>query len=856
MMKKNRFNRVLSFAVAVMMAIAVLPSVAFAEDGETVSPLVDIDFTVDTQLSGSGNPVSNITSTKYTVVAEESTKTSGSRIYKDAKSNLYMLQVDTEKKTYFAPTTNASNAPETQFTIKVKMPEGFKSGFYDLSFRGQYWYPNSDMYIFAGGRYIGDYDVKGNYAEIRPGDEKVYKSVYLTPDADNNIKIMFAVKALGYGAAAGTGTYSSGRIALNSLKIYESAESETAEKIELNMGREKFYMSDNASFDGTYQVNGTAVVPNLKIIEKYSIDFDKSTATYPQRCYSTLLQIQLRDTSFQRWPASKSRSLFYVINTAVPKSGYYTVAMQGYKGYGGSDFAIYVNGEFAGEYSSWDGKTTSGSGTNLDAAPEVKNTIYIPRGDAEISFRTRKAHYTTPNLYPHKFILTPASAPEISEIENYAVVSGTETAITPELLSQIELGSEVSVVSRVKMTDGSYRHFGYTDSGALPTEDDVVSVKSSNPNVVEVSDVVCVEAATSTDATKTQVIDPTATKYKITAKNGGTADITVTAIVDGKTKTSTTTIDVPFADGSEVIEDEKVSFSALSETGGSVTPSGVREVKLGDTVTVEATANDGYEFAYWRNAAGVWLSNNAKETFTVNTNTAVVAVYDKIAKEETSDVSLRFYNGNGELLESKTVAKGTSFGDAKIADPTLVGAIFKGWNLKDSAIINEISRAVALYDDDVTTKYSVTVGGNVVTSGMYGDEVTVTGGDSFVCWKLGDNIVSYDKKYSFLLWGNIALTEVTEGESLIAPTVGIDKQGNNYFITYNVPENGYTFIEAGIVFGTSENISINSTDGSKAIAKKRTGHFTAKPAKAEHNVARGYVMFKDASGNVRVIYAD
>ena len=199
------------------------------------------------------------------------------------------------------------------------------------------------------------------------------------------------------------------------------------------------------------------------------------------------------------------------------------------------------------------------------------------------------------------------------------------------------------------------------------------------------------------------------------------------------------------------------------------------------------------------------------------------------------------------------MTKGTTFADAKIANPSLTGFVFDKWSVADDAIINALTRAVALFNDSEEV-YTVKVGGNVVVSGKYGYEVTVTGSENFKAWKLGENIVSYDKKYSFYIWGNVALTEVTEGDVTVAPTVAIDNSDDNYFISYNVPE-GYTLIEAGIVFAKSGKPEIGSCN-SKAIAKKGTGQFTAKKGEDAETVARGYVMFRDSDENVAVIYAD
>lgn len=304
--------------------------------------------------------------------------------------------------------------------------------------------------------------------------------------------------------------------------------------------------------------------------------------------------------------------------------------------------------------------------------------------------------------------------------------------------------------------------------------------------------------------------------------------------------------------------DTMVSVSVLSEENGTVSVEGdykvIDEVPMGTKITAIATAKVGYTFAYWKNSAGMWLSSNAKETFTINTNTAVIAVYEKIPAAEDTSVPVYFYNGNGSFIESKSVEKGSLFGNVKIENPSLTGFAFDKWSVLDDTAINALTRAVALYkDSDVT--YNVTVNGNVVSSGKkYGESVTVSSVDEdFTCWKLGDDIVSYDKDFEFDVYGDVALTEVCEGATEAYPTVALDIKGEEHFIVYNVPA-GYTRIEAGILFGDGNAPEIGSFY-SKASEKTGSGQFTAKASGKEENpVALGYLLFKDSEGTVKVIY--
>lgn len=241
-------------------------------------------------------------------------------------------------------------------------------------------------------------------------------------------------------------------------------------------------------------------------------------------------------------------------------------------------------------------------------------------------------------------------------------------------------------------------------------------------------------------------------------------------------------------------------------------------------------------------------------------------MFDKDVAEG-ENIPVYFYNGNGASLGNASVEKNTTFEAAKTAAgvpaiPTLTGFVFSHWSDKDSevaiddsALITALTRAVAIYTDDATKTYTVKNGDATVASGKkYGESVTVNGSDNFSCWKLGDKVISYEKDYTFNVYGDITLTEVTEGTMDTAPVLVLDKVDGNYFLTYD--EGNYELIEAGILFG-SENVSIASFDGYKAAAKKGTGQFTALPHEGATSatIARGYMICKSGD-EFKVIYAD
>ncbi|MBQ7120320.1 MAG: Ig-like domain-containing protein, partial [Oscillospiraceae bacterium] len=216
-----------------------------------------------------------------------------------------------------------------------------------------------------------------------------------------------------------------------------------------------------------------------------------------------------------------------------------------------------------------------------------------------------------------------------SAIYSFYLVGGTKDALMN--------GKITSSVSSINVDEGETAEVVATGYLSSTTEAATFTYSSSNTAVATVDE-------------ESGVVTPVAE---------GVAIITATANAD-LANTLATEIEVTCNKPGEAVADTKVNFMASAEEGGTVTDNKlVKEVAIGSNVTVEATANDGYEFAYWRNASGKHLSSNAKETFKVNTNTAVIAVFDKVKVEEGDTTApVYFYNENGSLIEKKDVALG------------------------------------------------------------------------------------------------------------------------------------------------------------------------------------------------------
>ena len=426
----------------------------------------------------------------------------------------------------------------------------------------------------------------------------------------------------------------------------------------------------------------------------------------------------------------------------------------------------------------------------------------------------------------NKSLGTSTSAPYTGTFAFY-LVGGTKSALMNGKIS--------STASSINVDEGESATVSATGFNSATTEAATFTYTSSNPAIAEVD----------------------ATSGVVTPKAEGKVTITATANTD-VANTLTTDITVTVNKPGEAVADTKVSVYIDALTGGAVTTNlenTVDEVEIGTKVSATATATDGYEFAYWADATGKVLSTKAEETFTINVNTSVKAYFEKIPAADAETASVYFYNGNRDLIEKKEVNKGTEFSAIKIDEPTLTGFEFTGWSIDDATIINNITRAVALFKDTDKT-YTVKVGEKVIASGKkYGESVTVTSEASdFACWKLGDKIMSYEKSFTFDVYGDITLAEETGAEVKAEPTVVLDTINGEHFLTYNVPA-GYTKLEAGILFAESGKPTIGSFH-SKATEKTGSGQFTAMPNGTDDTIARGYMIFRDRDNSIRVIYAD
>ncbi|MBE6911126.1 MAG: hypothetical protein E7473_01250 [Ruminococcaceae bacterium] len=567
-------------------------------------------------------------------------------------------------------------------------------------------------------------------------------------------------------------------------------------------------------------------------------------------------------TSWQEWPvASKYEGNMYIVSKKIHNAGWYSVKVLGgiYNNF--TQYSIYVDGKYAGDYNFHDGTILSSQPYQLGEEKKL-NAIYVPVGDVEIGFYARK-QYTGENYFiPIYLKLTPVEAPTVTSVET-------------EIPSELSAGESADLTARAKMSDGTYRSFGYKTDGTKPTDTNIIKVTSSAPDVVEVSDVVCIEDSVTGDYT--QVIDPTKTTYKLTAKKSGKATVTVTALVDGvETKSFEKTVTVPSADVDAEDIDTNISYivrakdsannSKITVSDASYTVNGVNVGgwTVGKSFTVTADAEN---FAYWANSNGTPVSTDASYTFAPKSSFTLEAVY---VPSEATTKTVHFWNYNKTFI-GEVVAEGESLGNKMPQNPTLNGWNFTGWASEktnafdaNTLLTDPVTRVVAQFDA-IENNFSVKVSGVEKGKYTYDSPVRITAPEApenkvFSHWVVTgtDIIVCYESTMDFYVWNNVDLTPVyADATPAKVPTVVLDKVNDNeYFIAYVVPE-GYTAVDAGIVFSENGLPGVKSSD-SKASVKNvgAMGQFTAAPGDAAQTKARGYVMYKDnATGALRVLYS-
>jgi len=271
-----------------------------------------------------------------------------------------------------------------------------------------------------------------------------------------------------------------------------------------------------------------------------------------------------------------------------------------------------------------------------------------------------------------------------------------------------------------------------------------------------------------------------------------------------------------------------VTTNSNPTAGGTTSAGGT--FNSGQSVTVTATANSGYNFINWTEGSTV-VSTNASYTFTITANRNLVANF-----------AIVFYT---VTTSSNPTAGGTTSGGATYSSGTSVtvtatpnsGYNFVNWTDGSTIVSTNLSYTFtitssrslvanfALTQFTVTTSSNPSAGGTTTGGGSFnpGQSVTVTatanGGFNFVNWTEGVTVVSTSASYNFTVNSNRDLvanfTAATYTVTLSPnPPAGGTLTGSGIYsfgeiVTVKAtPNSGYQFVswtEGGTVVSTGIN---------------------------------------------------
>lgn len=141
-----------------------------------------------------------------------------------------------------------------------------------------------------------------------------------------------------------------------------------------------------------------------------------------------------------------------------------------------------------------------------------------------------------------------------------------------------------------------------------------------------------------------------------------------------------------------------------AEEGGRV--DGGKDVVAGQNVTVNATADKGYEFAGWYNSLGTKVSDKAEYTFKVTGNTALTAKFEKLETPpvdpvekytvtvQSADETMGTVSGGGEVEKGK---------NATVTAKAKEGYVFANWTVDGKEVSKDMTYTFAVTENVTLT---------------------------------------------------------------------------------------------------------------------------------------------------------
>ena len=332
----------------------------------------------------------------------------------------------------------------------------------------------------------------------------------------------------------------------------------------------------------------------------------------------------------------------------------------------------------------------------------------------------------------------------------------------------------------------------------------------------------------------------------------------------------------------------------VTATNGTVTVNGAafdanKTYNAGEIYTLNATANEGYTFAYWRVNDKI-ASYDAEYVIRLEADADVEAVFT--SESASGDVTVSFVNREGAIVSSVTVASGSEV--TLPAYPTLFGYTVDGWNVNGTVkqagekITANADMIIMVNTTVVSDTYTVTVVGSVddeAVSGEYTyntkltvefDVTSLASGEFFGGWADANGaVISYEETYIFFVGADVTVNAVIAREAAtVKPVVAVTDvtvigEGKLVsFLTERTTPADYKYVESGVLYTANAELANNMTLETlaggikqKAAAKNtQNGQFRLTLGSREGTAitayVRAYLTYIDTNGEYVTIYSD
>lgn len=287
----------------------------------------------------------------------------------------------------------------------------------------------------------------------------------------------------------------------------------------------------------------------------------------------------------------------------------------------------------------------------------------------------------------------------------------------------------------------------------------------------------------------------------------------------------------------------------------------------GNNITYTA---QGTNFAYWLNSNGVKVSTSEKLDMPVYYSDTYTAVYAK------DGAKVDYLTPYGGILETHYADEDFTAPDV----PARYGYTVDGWDKNIDTVKKSLKEGTSVtvnpqYKDNAGLRYTITIDATDFDGTKNTQEYTVntvvkasvTDTENFACWKVGDDVVSYNPTYYFFANRNVTVTAVKKDGSevskgAIITEVEYSADNNTVIFEYTVP-NEYVMTFAGVIASTNaeslasvndDNITIPAgvyklgADSTKC-SNYNTYRYTLRKAGNDTWYVKPVLTYKDSTGS-------